>query len=350
MSVRQYKGDPNRWVIDVSLGYVDGKQKRYSKVFIGTKEQAYQKEMALIIATSKARKQKTPNTMRITDMAGDYLQYAQLRQSAKTYKDKKRMMFSAILPYFGNYFPDAICRQDIDQYQYKRKHEIQSKMAKGGMALINKELLCLSALIKWAHEHKLCSDLLTRYDKLKYERPLPLILSEDECIAFLKCADKFWRVLFLVMYQCGLRKDETLKLRRDQILLDNKLIIVHGKGNRERAVPMSEMLSVEIKSYLETIEGDYVFPNLKTGTPYTDIRRAIARIRKAAKITKRITPHLLRHSVGAHLISAGANLRTVQELFGHQDSKTTELYTQVSITSKRNIIDRLLVSNSNSHK
>lgn len=343
MAIRPYKKIPNKWQIDISMGYDENKkQKRYSEIFEGTREQAYLYHQMLTIKIQKARKKTTQAIIRsIESISVEYLQWVCTHQTPATYRWKKRLLFSSILPFFGKFYPDTITRQDIDSFQHDRLNEVKSPNAKGGLRIVNAELIVLSGLIKWAKERKLCADLLPEYDKLKYKRPIPDILTEEEIISFLDHAEPFWKIIFLLLYQAGMRKEEVLPLMRDQIDIKARQIKVHGKGDKQRIVPMSHLLYGILSEYVKPFKkGAYLFINPKTEKPYTDIRKAITRIKKRAGLTdKRITPHLLRHSFGGHLISNGIDVRTIQELLGHADVHTTELYTQVSMKHKREAID-----------
>jgi site-specific recombinase XerD len=340
MSVRPYKNKqgelvPGKFEIDIRNGRK------------GTKEEAYLQELDL----KKQFKRPVPNSRVINGMVLDYLKYVSDHQSPTTHREKKRMLFSNILPHFGNMFPDLIGRQDIDNYQHRRKKEIASPMAKGGMAMIKKEMLCLSALVKWAMDRGYCSEPLTRYDRLPYKRPLPSVLSAHECQAFIDAIPKvfipkvtkkkpmvhppetpaFWACLFLLLYQAGLRKNEALTLSKSNINMKARVIVLEGKGGIERAIPMGQNLYAAMKEYLP-MAGPRLFVNYKTKEKkaYTDIRKSLERIKKAAGIEKRLTPHMLRHSFASHLLESGSDLISVKDLLGHKEVSTTQIYTHIS--------------------
>jgi site-specific recombinase XerD len=364
MSVRPYrnrKGEivPDKWIVDIR----QGRKARTYDIYLGTKDGAYLLELAL----KKRLGRPLPDQRTIAGMTIEYLQWVKLHQSPATCHEKKRMLYGALLPFFGNMYPDLIDAQLIDQYQTKRQTEInapppegqQRRHNTGGGALINKELLCLSALVKWAKDRFYCTGKLVEHDRLKYRRPLPQILSAAEVKAFLDHADDpeitptgkqkkrsgppIWAALFLCLYQAGLRKAEALGLQRRQVILDARVMLIKGKGSKERIVPIGQNLYEALVTLIPTVNSadGYLFINTMTGKPYGDIRKAIERTRKAAGIEKRVYPHLLRHSMGAHMVSAGINLRAIQGLLGHEDVHTTELYTQVSDGYARTAIDSL---------
>jgi site-specific recombinase XerD len=125
-------------------------------------------------------------------------------------------------------------------------------------------------------------------------------------------------------------------------------IRIHGKGNKTRIIPMTENLHAALKTHLSSSEPrpqgsgqDLVFPSPITGQKLTDIRRAIWGAAKRAGIRKTVTPHMLRHSFATHLLERGANLRTIQELLGHEAVTTTQIYTHVAFDEKRKAVDLL---------
>ena len=330
--MRPYKHIPGKWHVDITLG----RKERHMIVFEGTKDEAALFEMHMKKKLGKALTMKTV----ISSFVPEYLEHVRLHQSPKTYKEKKRMLYGAIIPFFGNMYPDLINRSDIELYQRKRKAEILSPMAKGGNALINKEILCLSAMIRWAMD-KYCTGKLADHKRLPYQRPMPVVLSKEECLRFIAHAGSFWRVLFLCLYHAGLRKEECLSLTVDKVHLNQGYIHIIGKRGRERLVPITGMLRDALAEYLPTVEGELVFVNKRTGQKYTDIRKAIDRVKKDAGIVKRVVPHGLRHSFATHLLESGADLVSVQDLLGHSEISTTRLYTTVAYSHLKDAIERL---------
>jgi len=329
LAIRPYKKQRNRWRVYVHTG----SRKYYTKVFDGTYEEAtvFEREMKRLLA----RPDKSHGT--ISQIAGSYLEWVSEHQSHKTYLDKKRMLFASILIFFGNMLPDLITTTDIDMYQQKRRKEIASKMAKGGAALINKELLCIRAMVKWAWKRNMSNHRLCDYDPLPYRRGIPVVLTRAEILQFIAAAPVFWQAVFSIMYYAGLRKEEVLPITTDNVHIHDGggYILINGKGSRERLIPLNDKLHAALKSHIGYLGNDikpdnYLFLNSKTGKPYTDIRKAIATARKAAGIQKRITPHVLRHSFATHLLEGGADLKSVSDLLGHQEITTTTIYTHVA--------------------
>jgi integrase/recombinase XerD len=140
-------------------------------------------------------------------------------------------------------------------------------------------------------------------------------------------------------YASGLRLAELRNLRLEQLHLESGFINVIGKGNKERVVPLGRKAVVVVQRYLEAGRPKLVTPrsqaNLfltKRGTPFAAVTmwlRIKQRVRRAG-IERNITPHMLRHSFATHLLENGADLRVIQELLGHANISTTEVYTHVA--------------------
>ena len=142
-----------------------------------------------------------------------------------------------------------------------------------------------------------------------------------------------------VLYSCGLRVTELVSLRLSHVYFDKGFVRITGKGNKERLVPIGRSAIKEIRNYLpdrnslpriEKEHEDILFLNrrgskLSRVMVFTIIKDLVA----AAGIKKNISPHTFRHSFATHLIDGGADLRAVQEMLGHENIVTTELYTHV---------------------
>ncbi len=147
------------------------------------------------------------------------------------------------------------------------------------------------------------------------------------------------KAIFEMLYSCGLRITEAIELRPIDLNYENKYIKVTGKGSKERMVPMGDVAVDLIKKYISesrqhilgSRESEYLFIS-KKGSMLN--RKSVWRLLKnyvaRTKIDKNITPHTLRHSFATHLLERGADLRSVQELLGHMDISTTQVYTHMA--------------------
>lgn len=193
-----------------------------------------------------------------------------------------------------------------------------------------------------------------RVDAPKLGRYLPDVLSVEEVERIIDSTDtgsaqgRRDRAILEVLYGCGLRVSEAAGLRISDLYLDEGFIKVTGKGNKQRLIPVGEMASDAILSYLEyrpeSAGGkadDILFLN-RFGKPLSRISmfKMVKKQALIADIRKEISPHTFRHSFATHLVENGADLRLVQEMLGHESIVTTEIYTHIdSSTWHRNVLD-----------
>ncbi len=155
------------------------------------------------------------------------------------------------------------------------------------------------------------------------------------------------RAIIEVLFSCGLRVSELVNLRFSDVSLKDKFLRIVGKGGKERLVPISDAALREIQLWLfdrnlmniKPGEQEYVFLNRRGAhLTRTMILIMIKRTAEDAGITKTVSPHTLRHSFATVLLKGGANLRAIQEMLGHENIKTTQIYTHIDITTLRDEI------------
>lgn len=178
---------------------------------------------------------------------------------------------------------------------------------------------------------------------------LPRVLSEDEVVRLLNqpditTAEGFRdRTMLEVLYATGMRVSELINLTLERVDLNMKYIIAFGKGSKERIVPLGSVAAEFLQQYLEKVRPKLTHAGRNTnivflafgGHELTRQRfwQIIRGYGRKANINKVLTPHILRHSFATHLLDNGADLRSVQELLGHSDISTTQIYTH--LTNKR---------------
>ncbi|MGE5239999.1 MAG: tyrosine-type recombinase/integrase [Chloroflexota bacterium] len=330
MSVRKYRGRDNHWYIDVRNG--KDEKLRIRKVFVGTKEEAYIVEHEI---KKKLGRRVDHVRVCVENFLEPHLEWSNLHQSPKTYREKRRMLYAHILPFFGKLHPE-FCDRAVDAYKSKRRQEIGRDNA---AREINCELMALSAMLKWAHDKKMYFGDIPKLEKLPYRRPLPKPVPVDILNRLISNMRPFHQALHLLLYVGGARSDEARPLKWHQVDFTRGVVRLLGKGNKEREIPMCPSLSRSLQQLPR--QGEYVFPSRVTGKAITDTRRAIEFARKRAGITMHITPHMLRHSFATHLLEQGKDLRTIQELMGHEDIGTTQIYLKVSGALKKGAVDSL---------
>lgn len=151
------------------------------------------------------------------------------------------------------------------------------------------------------------------------------------------------RLMFEIMYGCGLRVSEVCNLKASDIDVAERILTVKGKGNKERVVPfhpLIQTLLLEYLSYLQSFElkHDYLFiNNQKKQLTVRGIQYILNQVALKSGIHKSISPHMLRHSFATHLLDNGADIKIVQDLLGHENISTTQIYTHVSIDKLVNV-------------
>lgn len=179
---------------------------------------------------------------------------------------------------------------------------------------------------------------------IRLKKTLPDYMTSEEVDKLLSVqnekTDKGLRdkAIFELMYSSGLRVSEVCALKVEDVLFDGKCIRLHGKGNKERIVPVNEHALLLLKNYIETSrlsicklkESKELFLNFRGDKiSRVGIWKIVKDAMRRSGIEKNIYPHTLRHSFATHLIQRGADLRSVQRMLGHSDITTTEIYTHV---------------------
>jgi integrase/recombinase XerC len=181
----------------------------------------------------------------------------------------------------------------------------------------------------------------------KLDRPIPSFLSEEEMAAFLEVPRGETplagrdRALLEFLYATGLRVGELVGMNIEDVHLGERLVRVRGKGKKERVVPFGRAAEGRLRDYLKlgrpVLAGDRpgepaVFLNRNGGRlTARSVERIVDKYVHRAAVRRRISPHSLRHSFASHLLSRGADLRTIQELLGHASLATTQKYTHIDL-------------------
>lgn len=203
------------------------------------------------------------------------------------------------------------------------------------------------------HEDYIDADPTQLLEGPRVGRKLPEVLSIEEIDAMIYAIDmtKFEgvrnRAIMETLYGCGLRVSELVNLEISRIYAAEQYIIVHGKGDKERLVPMAQTTLDAIKDYLE-MRGDVTIKPGEDNILFVSRRgRRLTRmmvyyivsgLAEAAGVNKEISPHTMRHSFATHLLEGGANLRAIQQMLGHESISTTEVYLHIDRTFLRNEI------------
>ena len=181
--------------------------------------------------------------------------------------------------------------------------------------------------------------------RARTERRLPVVLSRQELRTFFDAIDSLkHRAMLLSMYGAGLRVGEVTSLCAEDIDSKRGLIRVRqGKGSKDRYTILTPRLLSVLRTYwLAWRPGTWMFPGRSAPGQISchAVQKFCIRTRKKAGITKRVTPHTLRHCFATHLLEAGVNMRTIQVLLGHAHLKTTAIYLHVALEALQKVRDK----------
>lgn len=209
---------------------------------------------------------------------------------------------------------------------------------------VNRHISTLKGFYNYlVSENIISSSPLENITILKTEKTLPKYLSIQEVDKLLNFNlstpfDYRNKAMLEVMYATGLRVSELVSLEYSNVDLYNSIIRVKGKGKKERIVPIGEFASYYLKLYMEEYRSKLIKKNNYNelflnnhGKPITrnGFNFILESIRVKTKLDKELTPHVLRHSFATHLLEGGADIRSIQEMLGHENISTTNIYTHV---------------------
>jgi integrase/recombinase XerD len=213
-------------------------------------------------------------------------------------------------------------------------------------ATLNRKAACLRSFYRHLRRSgRLDSDPTANLRPPRKGKPLPKVLSYPEVKRLLESvngtepADRRDRAILEVMYGCGLRASETIGLEVGSIDLRRGFVRAFGKGSKERIVPLGTEAAKALERYLTLgrpviaagTDERALFLNLRGGAlSRQGLYKVIQGRAKAVGLDERMSPHTLRHSFATHLLSGGCDLRAVQEMLGHADVSTTQIYTHLS--------------------
>lgn len=183
----------------------------------------------------------------------------------------------------------------------------------------------------------------------KLDKKLPKFLSEHEMVQLIEApptdspAGKRDHAIFEVFYSTGIRVSELVSLNIDSVDFISNIVKVMGKGKKERLVPIGDKALEAIQDYLKNRKGQStaIFLN-KNGKRISTrgVLNITNKYMQAANLKIQVSPHVLRHSFATHLLNRGADLRSVQELLGHVNLSTTQIYTHVTTERLKNVYDK----------
>lgn len=222
-----------------------------------------------------------------------------------------------------------------------------------GASTISRNLSSLRSFYYYLIEfHNFDNNPFLNIRQIKQEKPLPdflyyneieLLLDSIEVVDFLSLRNK---LMLEMMYGCGLRVSEVTDLKTAYINIEDRYLKVVGKGSKERILPFHRDIQELLKTYYKQrsnkgIESDYLFLNNRNQQLTSrGVQYILDKVVEKSSLNKKVHPHMLRHSFATHLLDNGADIKVVQELLGHSNLSTTQIYTHVSIDTLKDVYNK----------
>lgn len=279
--------------------------------------------------------------MEISEAINSFLKYMRVEKGAS---EETIESYQSDLEIFAKELNKANV-EDLTPYDIQDFVRIESRKLLATSTILRR-LSVTRSFYRYLESEGIIHDELQRFDAPKNTYHLPVVLNVEEVEALLDMPDINKKdglrdkAMLEVMYSSGLRVSELLSLTFKNVNFESGIITVKGKGNKERKVPIGEYALDYLNQYINTFRkknvnrtSPYIFLN-KYGEPLSRqfFFKRVKLYAEMAGISKTISPHTLRHCFATHMLERGAELRAVQEMLGHENIVTTEIYTNISTT------------------
>lgn len=300
------------WIID----WYDETNTRRRRVYHGEEVIAREIERSLRITTRRTLAGAFPTLNQAAPFFLECYQTDHLRKGV----ERLHWSMKHLLKFFGSYQFRSLTPPLIEQYKRERAAKVKP-------TTINKELAALSSFAGWAQEQGYCERLhIKRYPRKMTAAPIPDVPSRSEVVRILRAIPRRKRGLFAAMYYCGLRKDEAATLEEKHINWGLGVMIVRGKGGKQRIIPLNRKIRVYLR-------------HLPFYAPH-DLRYILETAMQRTGIERHFYPHLFRHAFGTHMTQKGVSLRALQDILGHSSSQITEIYTRLAADALSKEMDK----------
>ncbi len=300
--------------------------------------------------------ERVPNpSRRLTELTLDFLAYLEFerglsRNTLEAYRSDLQQ-FGVFLDRHGR-DPLAVNPRDLAEFVGELVDGAQGGRAVAP-ATLQRKVACLRSFYRYLRrEELLVADPTSELRPPRARGRLPNVLSRDEVNRLLaqpssgSVADLRDRALLETMYACGLRASEAIGLTLADLDIESGVLVARGKGAKERIVPIGSAALRALRDYLERARprlvglGDEprVFVNQRgIGLSRQGLYKIVQRHAGTAGLDHRMSPHTLRHTFATHLLAGGCDLRSLQEMLGHADIATTQIYTHLSTDRLRDV-------------
>ena len=225
---------------------------------------------------------------------------------------------------FAKKNPDEISQDDV---KFFLSENLSSKSASS--------IIVFLSAVKYSYSNILGKDITAGIKRPKKEKKLPTVLTKDEIKKLIESMNsKKSNLMVSLMYACGMRVSELVNLKNPDFNFDEKTgFIRQAKGKKDRIFNIPKFLAEDLKEQVKNQEGrkqDFVFTGPKGKLTPRNLQKIVSKAAAKAGIKKDVHPHTLRHSFATHLLENSVDIRKIQELLGHADLSTTQIYTHIS--------------------
>lgn len=228
--------------------------------------------------------------------------------------------------------------------------DVKSFMAENLTDKSSSTIIVFLSAIRYAFTTILEKDITINIKRPKRERKIPSVLTKEEVKKlFNSFTNKKSKLLVSLIYACGFRVSELINLKINDLDFENKIGQVRqAKGKKDRIFNIPSFLTKDLQKFIKKQkenDQEYLFSGPKEKLTDRNIQKIVRQAAKRAGINKKVSPHTLRHSFATHLLEDGVDIRKIQELLGHADLSTTQIYTHISTEELKKIpspIDKLM--------
>ncbi len=342
-TIRKLKnGFPSlRWSKTLSVWHIRTQRSSLAdlfRIFKGNYWIDYSDLNPYIVQEYKNSKKETKITYQFSEATLSLIQKFQNHLKSKRYGDSTVKTYTEALKVFIKFYENKPIEEitNVDIIHFNNEYILKNKLSESYQ---NQMVNALKLFFQVIHNKIIIIELIERPRR---EKRLPNVLSKEEVKLILSSLVNIkHQTMLSLIYSCGLRSGELLSLKPNQIdSKRNVLLVKQSKGKKDRIVPLSnKTIEMLRKYYLMYRPTTYLFEGQTVGERYDErsLQRVIKKAVSLAKINKPVTLHWLRHSYATHLLEAGTDIRYIQEILGHNSTRTTEIYTHVSTRNLQQI-------------
>ena len=314
------------WIAPFSFEIIEILKSKLKNLVIFIEDNSLTRPTSWAIRTKRQISEKNKNIIR------DYVKYLRGKRLSESTVSVYFSFIADFVDYTKNKELNELTNRDVELF-------IEDVFLARKMS-ISSQRQFISAMKHFAVFNPECSINELELVRPKKDRYLPTVLSQEEVVDLIRtCKNLKHRAIITLLYSSGLRIGELLNLKLKDIDIDRSQIYVNnGKGRKDRYVQLAKSFLPLLKNYFMTYRPEIYFVEGVGKAKYTasSVRKFLHRATKEAGITKKVTPHTLRHCYATHMLENGIGIRHIQSLLGHTKPETTMIYTHIA---KKDLLD-----------